>query len=279
MRSHLSHINWSIEFIQKSIELNVNESLELFLKQMIELRNLYVPLTHNKNDLSNKRRKGKHPLDPKICQIIKEKRKAHRKWIISLQNDDTERRRREYVRWRNAADRALTRSKREFEKKISEQSKTNPKRFWKYVRSNLKARTGIHPLLENPNNENSIKYDDKSKANILQRQFCSVFTREPLKQLPEFHSRTDKEVEINILTETIKKELKALNPNKSMGPDELHPRMLKELAEYIAEPLFLIMTKSLNESCLPNDWKHANVSPVYKKGNKNIAENYRPISL
>eukprot|EP00111_Clytia_hemisphaerica_P009143 TCONS_00026859-protein len=64
MRYHLSHINWSIEFIQKSIELDVNESWDLFLKQTIELRNLYVPLTYNKNNLSNQRRKGKHPLDP-----------------------------------------------------------------------------------------------------------------------------------------------------------------------------------------------------------------------
>jgi len=38
---------------------------------------------------------------------------------------------------------------------------------------------------------------------------------------------------------------------------------------------------SLSTGILPRDWKSANVAPVFKKGNNNLAENYRyrPISL
>ena len=73
--------------------------------------------------------------------------------------------------------------------------------------------------------------------------------------------------------------LALLNINKSCGPDEIHPRMLIELADLISGPLALIMNKTLREKQIPNDWKKANVSPIFKKGARNRAENYRPISL
>ena len=60
------------------------------------------------------------------------------------------------------------------------------------------------------------------------------------------------------------------------GPDNLLPRFL---IDYVAHPLYLLFRKSLDESCVPNDWKCADVSPVNKKGIRNKVENYRPISL
>jgi hypothetical protein len=62
-------------------------------------------------------------------------------------------------------------------------------------------------------------------------------------------------------------------------PDNLLPRILKELADEISPLLQLIYTKSLDTGEVPADWRTANVSPVYKKGLKSAAENYRPISL
>ena len=67
--------------------------------------------------------------------------------------------------------------------------------------------------------------------------------------------------------------------NKSPGPDDIHPWMLRELAENLAEPLETIFKKSLSEGVIPLDWKNADVTPIFKKGAKNLAENYRPISL
>ena len=68
-----------------------------------------------------------------------------------------------------------------------------------------------------------------------------------------------------------------MNVNKSCGPDD--PRMPIELVDNMSRPLALLFNKSLEEGDIPKDWKQANVSPVYKKGAKNRAENYRPISL
>ena len=87
------------------------------------------------------------------------------------------------------------------------------------------------------------------------------------------------EVKINLNIETVRKEILSININKAIGPDEIHPKILKVLADYITIPLFIIMQKSLSSGVLPCDWKLADVSPIFKKGAKNLAENYRPISL
>ena len=125
-----------------------------------------------------------------------------------------------------------------------------------------------------------MKFDDVDKANILQDQFSSVFTVEDDSRIPSIPEKTDQKVNFLIITEAmVFEEIRALNPNKSCGPDDVSPLMLINLAEYIAGPLSLLMNKTLHLGILPSDWKKAYVSPIFKKGARNVAENYRPISL
>ncbi|CAM5146985.1 unnamed protein product [Eretmochelys imbricata] len=64
-----------------------------------------------------------------------------------------------------------------------------------------------------------------------------------------------------------------------MGPDALHPRVLKELADVIAEPLAIIFENSWRSGEVPDDWKKANVVPIFKKGKKEDPGNYKAVSL
>ncbi|KAF2345779.1 Reverse transcriptase domain [Trinorchestia longiramus] len=82
-----------------------------------------------------------------------------------------------------------------------------------------------------------------------------------------------------ITVKEVEEQLSILNPYKSTGPDGLRPRILKETAEVISEPLTYIFNRSLETGIVPDDWKRANVAPIFKKGNKKIPNNYRPISL
>jgi hypothetical protein len=82
-----------------------------------------------------------------------------------------------------------------------------------------------------------------------------------------------------IHTAGVEKLLKNLKPNKAPGPDDIPPRILKDTAEIIAPILAIIFQKSIHTGALPTDWKNANISPIFKKGDRTKASNYRPVSL
>ena len=67
--------------------------------------------------------------------------------------------------------------------------------------------------------------------------------------------------------------------NKSPGPDEIHLKFLYELREELSKPLTRLFQLSLSKGVVPQDWKDAIVSPLFKKGSKAKAENNRPVSL
>ena len=77
----------------------------------------------------------------------------------------------------------------------------------------------------------------------------------------------------------VRKLLQGLNINKAVGPDNIPNRILKECAEEITPAVTNIFQRSIDSSELPDDWLNANISPVFKKGNRHQAVNYRPVSL
>ena len=120
-------------------------------------------------------------------------------------------------------------------------------------------------------------------AGLLNKQFQSAFSSSEEVTWKDFSSNYQmptKENQYPVLDDTnitlkgIIKLLRELNPNKSPGP-----RILKELAEEIATSLLMIFRKSVETGEVPDDWRTANVTPVYKKWQKYLAKNYRPISL
>ena len=73
--------------------------------------------------------------------------------------------------------------------------------------------------------------------------------------------------------------LKNLKIHKAPGPDGIAPRILRDYADQLAEPLSYIFKKSLDSSIVPGDWQQANVVPIFEKGEKYKPSNYRPVSL
>ena len=120
----------------------------------------------------------------------------------------------------------------------------------------------------------------QGKAEILSKHFESVFTAEDRDNLPDISTEQYPSMaNFTITTQGIKNLLKKVNPKKANGPDLISSRVLNECAPQIAPYLAIIYNQSLSEHQLPKDWLQANICPVFKKGSRTIASNYRPISL
>ena len=65
----------------------------------------------------------------------------------------------------------------------------------------------------------------------------------------------------------------------ALGPDELHPRVLKELATELGPIFAHLFQQSIDSGDIPKEWTLANISPLFKKGDRSLACNYRPVSL
>ena len=110
--------------------------------------------------------------------------------------------------------------------------------------------------------------DSKGKANLLQ-QFQSVFTQTTGTTLPSTKIQCKNKMKaIIIKQEGLEKLLSKVNPSKSSGPDNIPNRILKECAVQLAPILQKIFQVSIDTGDLPKDWRDANISSIFKKGDK-----------
>jgi len=172
-------------------------------------------------------------------------------------------------------------AKRDFEKKIARNIKTDSKSFYSYTRSKSRVKSSVGPLIDD---SGTLASTDKEMGNILNAFFASVFTKENLNELPTVTQRfngqdNEKLCSFTVTSGMVKSKLLKLKMNKAPGIDLVGTRMLLELAEVISVTVAELFNKSLKSGEVPQDWKMANVTAVYKKGKKSSPSNYRPVSL
>ena len=152
----------------------------------------------------------------------------------------------------------------------------NKKPFWKYLRVQKQEDFGISALKSN----GKMFTDRKSISEILNTQFKSVFTKKTSSKIPEFPGVTFPSIKDFKITEFgVFKLLDKIDVSKASGPDCIPSRILQNLARELAPVSHFIFEQSLNTGDLPAEWTIANVAPIFKKGSKLQAVNYRPVSL
>ena len=169
---------------------------------------------------------------------------------------------------------------KEHETKIAGNIKTNPKLFYKYLQSKKKIKESVSALKDKFNN---LTRDPKQTATLLAEFFSSTFVNEPHVPLEEDCYKYSREIigDLELTSDMVKKMLSKLNISKSMGPDNVPPKVLASLSEIdeFVNAVTALFNKCFNTKSIPKIWKTANVIALHKKGSKTDSSNYRPISL
>ena len=100
------------------------------------------------------------------------------------------------------------------------------------------------------------------------------------KVLPDFDCRCLNVLsDIEVCEQDVIDIISTLNVDKAVGHDIISNRMLLAVKNEIAKPLSMLFTRSLKGMVFPDQWKVAHVIALFKKGDKSLPSNYRPVSL
>ena len=165
-----------------------------------------------------------------------------------------------------------------------EDSLNNPdsnKTFWQIMGRFMGKQSQTNTIPPLCKSNDSYAFSDEEKVNLLNDYFCSISTIDDSNvELPAFRNRTDSSLSnIIIQISDVTDVLGILKVNKASGPDGISHRMLKYTCRTVAVPLCKLFNLSIQLHAYPDLWKIAHVMPIFKKGDKSLPSNYRPISL
>ena len=133
--------------------------------------------------------------------------------------------------------------------------KGNPRDFYRYINSQEKDTQGIPPLKRK--NGKGVAQSDLKKAEEFTGQFTDVFNKNEHTQVPLLDRSAPFMDDIVVSKDGVIKLLNGLNPSKALGPDELHPRVLKELATELGPVFAHLFQQSIDTGEIPKEWSPA----------------------
>ena len=267
LRNDLANTTWF-----EDENADVDELWETFRRKLLDKCHQHIPMTKPTTE-------GRKPDAPWMTEKVKSKIKEKKEAYKAKRDENCEENKLNYSRKCNQVKWECRKAKREYERKIAVNAKSNPKAFYKYANSKMKVKVAVGDL-KRP--DGSVAQTDCEKVETLNNFFSSVFTAEETDVLPEFEDRpfTTTLETLEIKASDIEKKLSKLNTAKSAGPDGIHPRILKEVNAEISQPLAIIYKKSLQSHKVPQPWKDGHITPIFKqKGSRNEPSNYRPVQL
>lgn len=227
------------------------------------------------------RPKDKEFMNSYIRQLMTKRDRMHKQL---KRNPNNENLKYEYREIRKTIVTEIGRSKFGWETKrdkILSEGEFSNRKWWKFAKTLITTSSppsiNDTPLLDG----NDIISDDLDKANLINKFLVQQSTLDDSNaSLPDTCPEPSILIEQKVIQpEEVYEILVNLDTTKATGPDGISNRLLKEAAVSISEPLSHLFNYSLSIGYFPEQWKIANVIPIFKKDNPMICNNYRPISL
>ena len=197
----------------------------------------------------------------------------------------------EYRLWRNRSTSLIKDAKKEFYSQSINNNHKNPKCLWQNLHDVTHKSAKQQTSFIHDDNGDPI-LDPEATANKFNDFFTSLYKdlnsngakhTAKCSKLQEFvESKVPDGTEFDIpqvSASFIHKQLQNLKVNKATGIDEISAKYLKMSATVISQPLATILNLSITNGIYPDDLKKAKVTPIFKKGEKQDINNYRPISV
>jgi hypothetical protein len=154
----------------------------------------------------------------------------------------------------------------------------NVSSFYKYANKKFKCNVVIPPL---QTEDNRLITEDDNKVELFNKYFQSVFISDnniPLNipsRLPPENSYDGPTISTQAVLDVITK----MPTKTSKTPEDIPAILVKKCREPLAKFLSLLFNLSINTNQIPWQWKFSLITPIHKKGSKNLTKNYRPIAL
>lgn len=268
LSDELMHTNWN-ELKNSDIEIYASNIVD----KILNTASNYIP-----NKTIKIRTSDPPWLTNNIRRLMRKRKRLYDKYKSSKNQSDFD----NYKRVRNEVTKEIRNSKKAEIDKLSDKLKSNnlgQNDWWKTLKYFIKPEqsSAIPPL----NKNGSIFSDDTDKANLLNNFFVeqSILDETGATLPPSDFDRPHLLDSINVTPAEVEIVLRSLKLGKASGPDLINNRLLKELARPLALPLSDLYNYSLSEGKVPDAWKKANVTPIFKKDDPSEVSNYRPISL
>ncbi|KAK4823485.1 LOW QUALITY PROTEIN: hypothetical protein QYF61_002549 [Mycteria americana] len=266
-RRLVERVPWEAALMGKGVQ----EGWTFFKEEVLKAQERAVPRCRKTS------RQGRRPawLTRELWLELRKKRRVYDLWKKGRATQE------DYKGVARLCREKIRRAKAELKLNLVAAVEDNKNHFFKYISSKRRAKENLQALVDGGGNTVT---KDEEKAEVLNAFFASVFNSrahcslgtQPLEL--EDRDRDQNGAPI-IQGEMVSDLLHHLDTHKSMGPDEIHLRVLRELAEVLTKPLTIIYQQSWLTGEVPADWRLANVTPIYKKGQKEDPGNYRPVSL
>lgn len=270
----LATVNWNTSLNHESVD-------DVALSMVNTVKELIHKSTYTKY-IKDKSKYLKPWITRALLVSIKNKNKLYKKYKANIISLD------QYKAYRNQLTALIRRSKMGYYKKFIEKSKSNPKVLWKSIKKicnegDIKLRESVTKLMIH----NNVVEKDVDIANEFNRYFSQVGGNlanailNKYGELPDVNKTMKKDSIFlyKVTSEEVEREIGSLKDNKSPGIDGLTAETVKKIGPNISEPLTYLANRCFTEGRFPRVLKTGVVKPIYKKGDKLVPGNYRPITL